>query len=44
LTSEKEGGDDYAKVRLASSPAGGGGVGLFHFNSPIDLIKKEVEL
>jgi len=38
MPSKQEGGDAYAKVRLASSPAGGGGVGLFYFNSPIGLI------
>jgi len=30
----QEGGDAYAKRKLASSAAGGGEAGSFHFNSP----------
>ena len=31
-------GDAFGEVKSASSPAGGGEVGSFHFNSPINLI------
>ena len=31
-----------AKLKPASSPAGGGEVSSFHFNSPINLIKRRV--
>lgn len=37
-----EGGDAYAKFKLASSPVGGGGAGSFYFNSPVALKGKEV--
>lgn len=33
----REGGDAYAELRSASSPAGSGEAGSFYFNSPINL-------